>query len=55
MTWIFIKILIALDDMISDMLSNPVVTELFIRQRKLKISLVSITQSYSAVPKNFFH
>ena len=31
---------------------NPVVTELFIRGRKLNISLVFITQSYFAVPKN---
>ena len=42
--------------MIADMLSNeklnPVVTELFIRGRKLSISLVFITQSYFAVPKN---
>ena len=37
------KILIAFDDMIADMLSNeklnPIVTELFIRGRKLDISL----------------
>ena len=43
------KILIVFDDMIADMLSNkklnPVVTELFIRGRKLNISLF-------AVPKN---
>ena len=42
--------------MIADMLSNkklnPVVTELFIREIKLNISLVFITQSYFAVPKN---
>ena len=42
--------------MIPDMLSNknlnPIVTELFIRGRKLTISLVFITQSYFAVPKN---
>ena len=31
---------------------NPVVIELFIRGRKLSISLVFITQSYFAVPKN---
>ena len=31
---------------------NPVVTELIIRDRKLNISLVFITQSYFAVPKN---
>ena len=31
---------------------NPIVTELFIRIRKLNVSLVFITQSYFAVPKN---
>ena len=31
---------------------NPIVTELFIRGKKLKISLVLNTQSYFAVPKN---
>ena len=50
------KILIIFDDMIADMLNNkrlnPVVTELFIRGRKLNISLVFILQSYFAVPKN---
>ena len=50
------KILIVFDDMIADMLSNkklnPIVTELFIRGRKLNISLVFITQSYFAVWKN---
>ena len=30
---------------------NPIVTELFIRGRKLNISLVFITQYYFAVPK----
>ena len=30
---------------------NPVVTELFVRGRKLNISLVFITQSYFAEPK----
>ena len=49
------KILIVFDDMISDMLSNkklnPIVTELFIRGRKLNISLVFITQSYFTNPK----
>ena len=48
--------MIVLDDMIADMLSNkklnPIVTELFIRGRKLNISLVFITQTYCAVPKN---
>ena len=42
--------------MIADMLSNKrlnlAVTEIFIRGRKLNISLVFITQSYFAVPKN---
>ena len=41
------KLLIVFDDMIADMLSNkklnPIVTELFIRGRKLNISLVFIT------------
>ena len=50
------KILVALDDLIADMLSNKklnlIVTELFIRGRKLNISLVFIMQSYFAVPKN---
>ena len=49
-------ILIVFDDVIADMLDNkklnPVVTELFIRGRKLNISHVFITQSYFAVPKN---
>ena len=44
------KILIVFDDMIADMISNnklnPIVTELFIRGRKLNISIVFITQSY---------
>ena len=31
---------------------NPIVTELFIRGRKLKISIVFITQSYFKVPKD---
>ena len=31
---------------------NPIVTELFIRRRKLNISLVFITQPYFVVPKN---
>ena len=49
------KILIVFDDMIADMINNKklnsVVTELFIRGRKLNISLVVITQSYFKVPK----
>ena len=50
------KILIVFEEMIADMLSNKklnsVVTELNIRDRKLNISFVSITQSYFKVPKN---
>ena len=49
------KILIGFDDMIADMINNKklnsVVTGLFIRGRKLNISLVFITQSYFKVPK----
>ena len=51
------KILIVFDDMIADMINNKklnsIVTELFIRGRKLNISLVFITQSYFKVPKDF--
>ena len=50
------KILIVFDDMIADMINNKklnsIVTELFIRGRKLNISLVFITQSYFKVPKD---
>ena len=50
------KILIVFDDMIADMINNKnlnsIVTELFIRGRKLNISIVFITQSYFKVPKN---
>ena len=49
------KVLIIFDDMIADMINNkklkPAVTELFIRGRKLNISIVFITQSYFKVPK----
>ena len=49
------KILMVFDDMVVNMLSdkkiNPIVTELFIRGRKLKISLVFITQSYFCCTK----
>ena len=39
--------------MIADMIHNKkLVTELFIRGRKLNISLVVITQSYFEVPKD---
>ena len=50
------KILIVFDDMIAAMLSNKIlnsiVTELFIRARKLNIYIVFITQSYFSVTKN---
>ena len=39
-------------DMINNKNLNPVVTELFIRGRKLGISIVFITQSYFKVPKD---
>ena len=38
--------------MLSNKIHNPIVAELFIRGRKLNISLVFITQSYFAVSKN---
>ena len=50
------KILIVFDDMIADMINNKksksIATELFIRGRKLNISLIFITQSYFKVPKD---
>ena len=50
------KMLIDFDDMIADMINNkklnPVVTELFIRGRKVDISIAFITQSYFKVPKD---
>ena len=50
------KILIVFDDMITDMTNNkklnPIVTELFIRGRKLNISIVFTTQSNFKVPKD---
>ena len=50
------KLLIVFDDMIVDIMSNKkfqaVVKELFIRCRKLNISLVFVTQSYFSVPKH---
>ena len=58
MIWmIFTKILKnTAQNMIVDMFTNkklnPIVTEWFIRGRKLKISLVFIAQSYFAVSKN---
>ena len=50
------KILIVFDDRIADMINNKkvssIVTELFIRGRKLNVSLVFIRQSYLKVPKD---
>ena len=50
------KMLIVFDDMIADIIKNKnlnsIVTELFIRGRKLNIALVFITQSYFKVPKD---
>ena len=50
------EVLIVFDDMIADIINNkklnPVVTELFIRGRKLNISIVFITKSYFKVPKD---
>ena len=50
------KVLIVFDDMIADTINNkklnPIVTELFIRGRKLNISIVFITQSHFKVTKD---
>ena len=50
------KLLIVFDDMIADIMSNKkvqaIIKELFIRCRKLNISLVFISQSYFSVPKD---
>ena len=50
------KILIVFDDMITDIINNKklnsIVTDLFIRGRKLNISLVFITQSHFKIPKD---
>ena len=50
------KILIIFDDMIADIMTNKeykaIIKELFIRCRKLNISLVFITQSYFRTPKD---
>ena len=49
------KSLVLFDDMIADIMTNNkfqvIIKELFIRSRKLNISLVFITQSYFSVPK----
>ena len=51
-----LKVLIIFDDMFADMINNKelnsVVTELFIRGRKLNISVVFIMQFYFKVPKD---
>ena len=51
------KILMVFDDMIADMIDNKklnsIVTDLFIRGRKLNIPPVFITQLYLKVPNNF--
>ena len=58
------KVVIVFDDVITDMEANkklsPIVTELFLRGRKVNISLVFISQSYFKVPKTkcntlFYH
>ena len=53
------KILIIFDGMIADMINNknlnPVITELFIRGRKLNILVVFITQSYFKVSIYVLH
>ena len=50
------KFLIVFNDKIADIITNEqfqaIIKELFIRCRKLNISLVFITQSYSSVPKD---
>ena len=49
------KILIVFDDMIADIMTNEkfqaIIKKLFIRCRKLNISLVFITQPYFSVPE----
>ena len=50
------KILIVFDEMMADIMTNKefqaIIKELFIRCRKLNVSLVFITQSYFTVPKD---
>ena len=50
------EILIVFDDIIADIITNnkfqDIIKELFIRRRKVNISLVFITQSYFSVPKD---
>ena len=50
------KVLIVFDDMIADIMSskkfNTIIKELFVRYRKLNISIVFIKQSYFRAPKD---
>ena len=46
------KILVIFHDITGDMLSNTIISELFIKGRRLNICLVFVIQSYFAVPKN---
>ena len=46
------KILIVFDDIIADKKFQAIIKDLFIRCRKLNISLAFITQSYFSVPKD---
>ena len=50
------KILVAFDDIITDIMANEklqaIIKELFIRCRKINISLTFITKSYFSVPKD---
>ena len=50
-----IKVLIVFDDMIADIMTNKkfqaIIKELFIRCKKMNISLAFISQSYFSVPK----
>ena len=52
------KVLIAFDDMIADIMVHKkfqaIIKELFIRCRKLNISLLFITQSYFSIPKDIW-
>ena len=49
------KVLVVFDNMVADIVTNKefqaIIKKLFIRSRKLYISLVFITQSYFSVPK----
>ena len=50
------KVLVVFDDLVADIKTNTrfqvIIKELFIRCRKLNISLVFITQPYFSVPKD---